>query len=103
MQWYCTEFRDPFMLREPGAPWFLSFLVCELFFQLPFFFAAVRALWTGREHSIRIPGIIYGVHVATTVIPLLAEIAFGEFSGLYHDVFGYIFICVRTHDYTSLV
>ena len=46
---YVSKFRDPFMLKTPGQAWFNSFIVCELFFQLPFFFMAVKALWSGAS------------------------------------------------------
>jgi hypothetical protein len=45
---------------------------CEVFFQLPFFFFAVYALWNKREW-IRTPAIIYCTHVPTTVIPAVAD------------------------------
>lgn len=45
---------------------------CEVFLQLPFFFVAIYALYR-RKEWIRIPGIVYCSHVATTVIPAVAD------------------------------
>jgi hypothetical protein len=45
---------------------------CEVFFQLPFFFVALYALWYKKEW-IRVPAIIYCTHVPTTVIPAVAD------------------------------
>ncbi|KAJ2775898.1 Transmembrane protein 97 [Coemansia nantahalensis] len=71
--------RDPFMVvGRPRADlaWFRSFLVCELVFQLPFFFYAVWALWTGcpRRH---LPLLVYGAHVSTTMVPILSMLLCG--------------------------
>jgi len=54
-------------------------LPLELLFQLPFFFVGFRAFYE-RRNWIRIPGIAYGAHTATTLVPILAEI-------LTHDEF----------------
>ena len=53
--------------------WFKSLILFELLFQLPFFFVGYHAFYHGRNW-VRIPGIAYGVHTATTLIPILAEI-----------------------------
>ncbi|KAJ2803040.1 Transmembrane protein 97 [Coemansia guatemalensis] len=71
---------DPFMIVGPGHPelvWFRSMLACELVLQLPFFLYAVWALWTGcpRRH---LPLLIYGVHVSTTMAPILGTLIRGE-------------------------
>jgi hypothetical protein len=42
-KWYIKNFNDPLYARI----WFKSFLVCELFLQLPFFFYASVGLWKG--------------------------------------------------------
>ncbi|XP_004450017.3 sigma intracellular receptor 2 [Dasypus novemcinctus] len=78
LSWYTKEFRDP-LLQDPPT-WFKSFLFCELVFQLPFFPFATYAFFKGGCKWIRIPAIIYSVHVLTTLIPILSEILFGEFS-----------------------
>ena len=54
---------DPLMEWQPV--WFKSFILFELLFQLPFFFVGFRAFYE-RRNWIRIPGIAYGVHTATT-------------------------------------
>lgn len=52
--------------------WFKSFVFAEVLFQFPFFFFATYCLMY-KKNIIRIPGIIYGVHVATTLLPILSE------------------------------
>ncbi|KAJ2784216.1 Transmembrane protein 97 [Coemansia javaensis] len=70
---------DPFMVvgPQPGLVWFRSLLAAELALQLPFFFYAVWALWTAcpRRH---LPLLVYGTHVATTMVPILASLLFGS-------------------------
>ena len=66
-----NEGLEDFVMRQP-KPWLISFVGSELFVQLPFFFVATYAL-VYRRNWIRIPMIIYGSHVATTVIAILAE------------------------------
>ncbi|KAJ2078960.1 Transmembrane protein 97 [Coemansia sp. RSA 988] len=71
---------DPFMIVGLGHPelvWFRSMLVCELALQLPFFFYAVWALWTDcpRRH---LALLVYGVHVSTTMVPVLGTLVRGE-------------------------
>eukprot|EP00051_Salpingoeca_urceolata_P001830 m.44436 g.44436 ORF g.44436 m.44436 type:complete len:177 (+) comp11707_c0_seq1:22-552(+) len=73
LAWYVDTYHDPWMGMRPPPAWFESFVTCELFIQLPSFFIITYALLTGG-YWVRIPGIIYGIHVATTVVPLLAEI-----------------------------
>ncbi|KAJ2745214.1 Transmembrane protein 97 [Coemansia sp. BCRC 34301] len=72
---------DPFMVIGSRArsdmTWFRSLLVCELVLQLPFFFYAAWALWTNnpRRHA---PLLVYGVHVATTMVPILGTLYRGD-------------------------
>ncbi|KAJ2019195.1 Transmembrane protein 97 [Coemansia sp. S680] len=72
---------DPFMgigsRARSDMTWFRSLLVCELVLQLPFFFYAVWALWTNcpRRHA---PLLVYGVHVATTMVPVLGMLFRGN-------------------------
>lgn len=75
LSWYTTTFGDHLMRQPPR--WFQSFIAGELFLQLPFFFVAVYALWT-RKNFIRVPMVAYGAHVATTVVPILAEFVANE-------------------------
>lgn len=84
ISWYCRSFKDPMMVEPPG--WFKSFCVCELIFQLPFFFPAVYAFWKGSAKCkwIRIPAMVYGAHVTTTVIPIITHILFHDFSTSKH-------------------
>jgi len=53
--------------------WLQSFIYAELLFQTPFFFISVYCL-IYKTNWYRIPAIIYGTHVATTVWPILTEI-----------------------------
>jgi hypothetical protein len=75
---YSQSFKDPYVLNPP--PWYKSFVVCELFIQFPFFFAATYAFWKGGCQWIRVPSMVYASHVATTVLAILSEILFGDFS-----------------------
>eukprot|EP01098_Paradermamoeba_levis_P009028 TRINITY_DN3738_c0_g1_i1.p1 TRINITY_DN3738_c0_g1~~TRINITY_DN3738_c0_g1_i1.p1 ORF type:complete len:178 (-),score=41.83 TRINITY_DN3738_c0_g1_i1:107-640(-) len=75
VDWYSTDLGDDLMRNSP--PWYQSFIWCEIFFQWPFFFFAIYAFVQGRNW-IRIPAIIYGSHVTTTLIPILAEIWFSR-------------------------
>lgn len=53
---------------------------CECVLQLPFFFLASYA-FIRKLNWIRVPCIIYGAHVATTMVPILGDILFGPKSG----------------------
>lgn len=68
--WYVSTYNDQLMMHPPA--WFKSFIVAELLFQLPFFFVATYGLLF-KKNWIRIPSIIYGTHVATTLLPILAD------------------------------
>ncbi|MBN3304139.1 SGMR2 protein, partial [Amia calva] len=82
LRWYAAEFKDPMMLDPPG--WFKSFIFCEAIVQMPFFPVAAYAFFKGGRRWIRIPAIIYSVHVATTLIPILTHILFHRFPGTPH-------------------
>lgn len=58
----------------PIAPWFKAFVALEVVGQLPFFFVATYAFVT-KKNWIRIPAIIYGSVVCTTMVPILWELA----------------------------
>ncbi|OBZ90619.1 Transmembrane protein 97 [Choanephora cucurbitarum] len=73
LSFYVHTYKDPFMGNP--AYWFKSFVACELIFQLPFFFYACVSLLKNSQH-LQLPLAIYSAHVATTVLPLLAEILF---------------------------
>eukprot|EP01031_Cornospumella_fuschlensis_P035843 gene35843-43473_t len=70
--WYVATYNDQLIARRPI--WLQSFILAEFLFQMPFFFVATYALLYKRNW-LRIPAIVYGVHVATTVWPILAEFA----------------------------
>ncbi|XP_028321107.1 sigma intracellular receptor 2 [Gouania willdenowi] len=77
LRWYAEGFKDPLVLDPP--PWFRSFILCEVLFQLPFFPVAAYAFLRGGCQWIRTPSIIYSTHVATTLVPILAHILFYPF------------------------
>ena len=62
-KWYVGTFSDPLMAAPPV--WLKAFIAAELLLQFPFFFAASYSLLF-KKNWIRVPGIIYGTHVATT-------------------------------------
>ena len=73
LDWHIANNRDRLVKENPV--WFVSLVWFELCFQLPFFFIAIHA-YLNRSKWIRIPLIVYGVHTATTLIPILGEIVF---------------------------
>ena len=75
MDYHVTTFKD-FMMADP-QPWLRSIIACEMLFQLPFFFYAVWAL-LAKANSARIPFILYGTHVTTTLVPILGEVYYRE-------------------------
>ena len=68
LRWYVATFNDTLM----GAPpvWFKSVILCELVFQVPMFFVLAYGMITKRNW-LRIPAIVYGSHVCTTLVPIL--------------------------------
>jgi hypothetical protein len=68
--WYVSTYNDQLILLKPV--WLKSFIWAELLFQTPFFFVATYGLLF-KKNWIRIPSIIYGAHVATTVWAIIAE------------------------------
>ena len=72
LDWHIRVNGDNLMGAPPS--WFRSVVWAELCLQLPFFFVAVKALYDRDEAAFRIPFVIYGAHVATTMIPILGEI-----------------------------
>lgn len=77
LKWYAQEFKDPMMMAPPE--WFKSFVYCEAFLQMPFFPIAAYAFLKGGCKWIRTPAIVYSIHVATTLLPILAHILFHQF------------------------
>ncbi|XP_051535831.1 sigma intracellular receptor 2 [Myxocyprinus asiaticus] len=82
LQWYAAEFKDPMMMDPPV--WFRSFVFCEALVQLPFFPVAAYAFLKGGCKWIRTPAIVYSVHVATTLVPILGHILFYNFPQVPH-------------------
>ncbi|XP_028938035.1 sigma intracellular receptor 2 [Ornithorhynchus anatinus] len=77
MKWYTETFKDPLMLDPPS--WFKSLLWCEVLFQLPLFPIAAYAFFKGSRKWIRIPAIIYSVHLISILIPVCTHILFQNF------------------------
>ncbi|XP_027003343.1 sigma intracellular receptor 2 [Tachysurus fulvidraco] len=77
LRWYASEFRDPMVLDPPV--WFKSFIFCEALVQLPFFPVAAYAFFKGSCRWIRTPAILYSVHVATSLIPILSHVLLYNF------------------------
>lgn len=67
---YCNAYNDPLICGNPI--WFKSMIWLELILQIPFFFYACYGLLY-KDNNIRIPSIMYGAHVSTTLWPILAE------------------------------
>ncbi|GIL60429.1 hypothetical protein Vafri_15020, partial [Volvox africanus] len=78
LQWHIKTNGDHLVSTNPL--WFVSLVLCECFLQLPFFFIAAFA-FIKRRNWIRIPSIVYGVHVATTMVPILVDILFSPSAG----------------------
>lgn len=57
--------------------WFRSLVWTEVLVQLPFFFYALGCFVRG-DQRVRKPAAAYGFSVATTLVPILAELALGE-------------------------
>ncbi len=74
IEWYCDLFGDVLM-RYPSPLWFQSVILAEVFFQLPFFLVAL-IVFSKEQHSypswFKTLCIMYGAHVSTTLIPILA-------------------------------
>ncbi|KAI8865382.1 hypothetical protein GQ42DRAFT_166087 [Ramicandelaber brevisporus] len=71
------QFGDPLMVSgeafAPGRVWFHSMLVAQLALQLPFCFYAAYAILSDSPCR-RVPLLMYGVHVVTTMIPTLSTL-----------------------------
>lgn len=70
--WYLDTYGDPLMAALP--PWFKALVWSEVLLQLPFFFVAAAAFAKGDARIVR-PAAAYGFSVATTLVPILAELA----------------------------
>ena len=71
LQWYIDTYNDNAMRDMPA--WFTSFVIAEMCMQLPFFFVATYG-FLFKKNWIRIPSIVYGAHVSTTLLPILLEL-----------------------------
>ena len=60
--------------QSAGLVWFHSFVVAECLVQLPFFFVGVYGI-VSRRNWVRWPCVVYGIHVATTLLPILFTLA----------------------------
>ncbi|MEW5316251.1 MAG: hypothetical protein WDW38_007632 [Sanguina aurantia] len=78
LDWHIKTNADHLVSTNP--PWFLALVYCEIMLQLPFFLVGAYAIYTKRSW-IRIPAIIYGAHVSTTMVPILGDIFFGPQHG----------------------
>ena len=72
LHFHCEQNKD-FLMRNPPL-WLKSFIACELLVQLPLFFYLAKGLKEKNYRKIRTPGLLYCVHVMTTMVPILSEI-----------------------------
>ena len=71
--WYTASYKDVLMDHDLTPSWAKGLMCCEVFFQLPFFvYASFMIL--NRKEGLRLPGIVYGAHTATTLVPILIYI-----------------------------
>ncbi|KAG2483912.1 hypothetical protein HYH03_017233 [Edaphochlamys debaryana] len=89
LQWHIKTNGDHLVSSNPV--WFVSMVWCETVLQMPFFFVAAWA-FIKKANWIRIPCIIYGSHVATTMVPILGDILFGPESGPNKHVLAAIYV-----------
>ena len=47
---YSKDWQDPLNFSQKTPVWYLSIIYCEVFFQLPFHFAAIYVFWTGSHY-----------------------------------------------------
>jgi hypothetical protein len=77
LECYYATFSDNLMKPPYDNVFFSSLVLCELVFQLPFFFIATYALLTRNvsgEGWFRSACMIYGSHTTTTLVPILGSI-----------------------------
>lgn len=65
------------ILMESRPPWFKAIVVGEIIFQCPLSLALGYG-WLTKAQWARIPGLIYCVHVMTTMIPIMSELCIDE-------------------------
>ena len=71
LRWHISTNNDVLMAHQPA--WLRSLVMCELVFQLPFFFVAISAL-RRRDEGAKGWLLAYGAHTATTLAPILQYI-----------------------------
>lgn len=70
--WYVATYKDPLMVARP--PWFRALVWLECAVQFPFFIYAAAA-FARRDHRVRPWAAAYGISTATTLVPIMAELA----------------------------
>jgi hypothetical protein len=74
---YCYLVKDPFMCRP--KLWFQGIVLAELLVQIPLLIVLVRKIIKHDKSQLYYVALLaYGVHAATTLIPILTEIVFNE-------------------------
>lgn len=61
---------------QTNPTWFVSLVWCECTLQLPLFALFAYGLWL-QKPWLRVPALIYGTHVATTLLPIMADLLYG--------------------------
>ena len=59
---YSKDWQDPLNFSQKTPVWYLSIIYCEVFFQLPFHFAAIYVFWTGSHYHPWFRYVFYCVH-----------------------------------------
>ncbi|KAI9146159.1 transmembrane protein 6/97 [Paraphysoderma sedebokerense] len=78
VQWYISVSKDPILANasSPDFVWLRSIICCEFLFQLPIFFVGVVATWNDNTQRYKNLLLVYGAHVATTLIPIFGTVWF---------------------------
>lgn len=75
LKWY-VGFSGDYLVRD-RPPFFKGLVFAEVFFQLPLVIANAYAFYHGTRWA-RMTGLIYGVHTATTMIPILVDLFYSN-------------------------
>ncbi|XP_072044098.1 sigma intracellular receptor 2-like [Amphiura filiformis] len=75
---YQRDFKDAVIANAPE--WLMPFFWDEVLLQFPFFFVGTYAFYKGSCSWVRVPCLVYAVHVATTLQPIMAYILLHDFS-----------------------
>eukprot|EP01024_Parvocaulis_polyphysoides_P019765 TRINITY_DN19031_c0_g1_i1.p3 TRINITY_DN19031_c0_g1~~TRINITY_DN19031_c0_g1_i1.p3 ORF type:complete len:171 (-),score=12.29 TRINITY_DN19031_c0_g1_i1:378-890(-) len=65
---FINDFEDPLLANPPA--WFQAMVYCEIYFQFLFCVMVPFGIVTGARWT-RIATLVYGVHVATTLVPII--------------------------------